>query len=467
MVHASTAHAQGPVPITLETRADPIVAHSGIGSLVAMEGDHVAVVGTNGSPFLPGTAYIFNRHTGAQVSRFDPTSIGSLRPFNGIDIESDIAVVASQNSDIVGEIPGTIWTFDVATGQQRHTLHEPPFAQESITSFGRDVSMSGGVILTADPLQGEHGLGYLFDAASGTFLRTLGLTTARGPGSWLGQTLEIEGSLAALSESPYDALGNNSHGVVLFDVETGVESGRLVVEGDYRIDSIGITDDYLVLGRPRMPHPDDVIPEDSFGGWTGVIEIYDRESLELVNSIYHPLANDDTEFGRRIEVDGDYLLTSLDLNSQVWLYKLSTGEHVGEVVHPFSHGMAGFDLQDDVIFAGSPGTDYFDEKGDFVVNPGAVYRYNFTPTPPRVAGDYDGNGIVDEDDYARWHSSFGSSTELAADGNDNGVVDLADYTVWRDRVPLPVANSVPEPGAAFLLVGVLVSIRASRPRTSR
>jgi hypothetical protein len=72
-----------------------------------------------------------------------------------------------------------------------------------------------------------------------------------------------------------------------------------------------------------------------------------------------------------------------------------------------------------------------------------------------AAGDYDGNGIVNELDYDVWRTAF-ASTSGAADGNGDGLVNAADYVVWRnaaaqiassqDTVAQPAAI-VPEPNA--------------------
>jgi len=71
-----------------------------------------------------------------------------------------------------------------------------------------------------------------------------------------------------------------------------------------------------------------------------------------------------------------------------------------------------------------------------------------------VAGDYNGNGVVDMADYNYWRSTLGSINSLAADGNNNGVVDAADYIIWRNQFNAAGvgAATVPEPAVAGLLV---------------
>jgi autotransporter-associated beta strand protein len=78
----------------------------------------------------------------------------------------------------------------------------------------------------------------------------------------------------------------------------------------------------------------------------------------------------------------------------------------------------------------------------------------------RLPGDYDYNGSVGPEDYARWKELYGTG-HPAADGNGDGIVDAVDYTVWRNHAT-PGAGAgglagglhfaVPEPAGAALAV---------------
>jgi CubicO group peptidase (beta-lactamase class C family) len=90
------------------------------------------------------------------------------------------------------------------------------------------------------------------------------------------------------------------------------------------------------------------------------------------------------------------------------------------------------------------------------------------------AGDYDGNGTIDEQDLIEWRRSFGSTVApfASGDGNGDGVVDAADYIVWRNGVaisPPSTATALPEPtgpatAAALFFLGFCLPAERFRPR---
>lgn len=84
--------------------------------------------------------------------------------------------------------------------------------------------------------------------------------------------------------------------------------------------------------------------------------------------------------------------------------------------------------------------------------------------PPR--GDYDGNGVVDGNDFAAWRSEYGmdhdgglGAASTAADGNGDGTVDAIDYAIWREQLTAgPPALVIPEPTGTEILA--IVSLAA-------
>lgn len=85
------------------------------------------------------------------------------------------------------------------------------------------------------------------------------------------------------------------------------------------------------------------------------------------------------------------------------------------------------------------------------------------------AGDYNMDGMVDEQDYQMWSQLYGSG-DILADGNGDGAVDAADYTLWRDRLggghpEVALGNSAaPEPTAvAICLLAAASAVCVRRP----
>jgi autotransporter-associated beta strand protein len=85
-----------------------------------------------------------------------------------------------------------------------------------------------------------------------------------------------------------------------------------------------------------------------------------------------------------------------------------------------------------------------------------------------IAGDYNGDGIINVADYQMWRALQGSPVTAGtkADGNANGIIDAADYVAWRKLLTTAGGTSlngasIPEP-AAFLLGAIALALTASR-----
>jgi hypothetical protein len=95
-------------------------------------------------------------------------------------------------------------------------------------------------------------------------------------------------------------------------------------------------------------------------------------------------------------------------------------------------------------------------------------------TSTAVAGDYNGDGVVNAADYTVWRNSLGQTVTpgSGADGSSNGVIDTDDYTFWKGRFGATSGSaalgsaSVPEPSSALCLaIGITAAILVRRNMT--
>ncbi len=111
--------------------------------------------------------------------------------------------------------------------------------------------------------------------------------------------------------------------------------------------------------------------------------------------------------------------------------------------------------------------------------PGTAYFDNFI-VQEVLAGDYNGNGIVDAADYTVWRDNVGQPVAAfsSADGTGDGEIGAADYDLWKANFgtflsgsgsalgagssPTPVTSSVPEPSSLVLALFLFLSAAAAR-----
>jgi hypothetical protein len=90
-----------------------------------------------------------------------------------------------------------------------------------------------------------------------------------------------------------------------------------------------------------------------------------------------------------------------------------------------------------------------------------------------LAGDYNGDSIVDAADYIVWRNSEGQTVAAysGADGDGDGAIDDADYDVWRTNFGKTavgsgalVGSSIPEPMTAIIIFPVAIAWVVRRGR---
>jgi GH35 family endo-1,4-beta-xylanase len=108
--------------------------------------------------------------------------------------------------------------------------------------------------------------------------------------------------------------------------------------------------------------------------------------------------------------------------------------------------------------------------GTFTLNKGTA-QYSVVIAP----GDYNGDHVVDAQDYIIWRRSNGSTTDLRADGNGDRMINDSDFDIWKSHFGVSygsgtsLASQVPEPGsvAPLVIAGLLLNtIRRAGSRHS-
>ena len=141
-----------------------------------------------------------------------------------------IIVSALYENDAGGAYSGKAYIFDATTGSLLHTLHNPnAYSTSANDQFGSAVAISGNLAVVGawqeDDAGGTNsGKAYIFDVTTGSLLRTLNNPNAYGTSvdDYFGQSVAISGNLAVIgSHFEDDAGGTQSGKVYIFDATTG------------------------------------------------------------------------------------------------------------------------------------------------------------------------------------------------------------------------------------------------------
>jgi hypothetical protein len=175
----------------------------------------VVIVGApydNSFAYEVGAAYLFDANTGQQLRRLLPDDGESGDYFGwSVAIEGSVAAVGAYGDDDAGDLSGSVYLFDVNTGQQIDK-----FTAEDGTpsdAFGRSVDMDANVVIVSahgDDDQGlESGAAYLFGIATGDQLAKYVPDDGAADDSF-GSGVGVCGGVAIVGASGNDDLGDAS-----------------------------------------------------------------------------------------------------------------------------------------------------------------------------------------------------------------------------------------------------------------
>lgn len=233
------------------------------GSAVAIDGFTIAI-GAKRDDDLgadSGSVYLFDALSGAQNAKLHASDGGLNHNFGeALDLDGGVLVAGAHWANGQSLFSGAAYLFDVGSSAQLAKL--AALDGTAFDFFGSSVAIDDGVVVvgarSAAPHGKESGSAYLFDVATGTQTFKLDSSGA-GIFEHFGQSVAIDGGIAAVGSAEDNVGGFASGSVALFEVATGSELAQLVATDAEPLDELGtsvaIENGVVVAGTP---HDDDL-----------------------------------------------------------------------------------------------------------------------------------------------------------------------------------------------------------------
>lgn len=244
--------------------------------VVAMAGNY-AVIGAPGDDDRgsgSGSVYVFDLTTGDQLHKLTASDGSAGDNFGGaVAISGDYVLVGAYRRSDNGASSGAAYVFDAVSGAQLHKLL--PSDGASGDFFGVSVSLSGtSAVIGAEGDDTSTGSAYVFDVASGAQTAKL-VASDRAAYDGFGRAVATNGTLAVIGAYQDDDGGSSSGSAYVFDLSTGSQLRKLTASDQsasgWFARSVAMHGDDVVFGAP---------PDDDGGFNNGAMYVFDAANGE-------------------------------------------------------------------------------------------------------------------------------------------------------------------------------------------
>ncbi|MEO2049086.1 MAG: PQQ-binding-like beta-propeller repeat protein [Pirellulales bacterium] len=421
--------------------ASDAAADDRLGQAVAIEGN-IAVVGANRNDDAgtnSGSAYLFDTTTGNELFKLTASDAEAKAIFgHSVAIDGTTAIVSAYGDNHAGTNSGSVYLFDVITGNELLKLTASDAAEGD--QFGHGLDISGDRVIAGsyrnDDAGRDSGSAYLFDATTGEELFKLTASDAAA-GDWFGYWTAISGNIAVVGSRRADGVGTNSGAVYLFDVTTGNELMKLTAsdakEGDEFGYAVDIEGNKLIVGTWGYNYT---------GGGPGSAYVFNvstgNELFKLTPSD-HGLGD---EYGYAVGISGNTAIVgsfgdnadSGSNSGSAYLFDLTFGD---ELLKFSASDPAGYDEFGTAVgISGNKGLAGAWRTNSSTVGPdvGQAYLFDFSTVIPPGA-DFNNDSNIDNEDLELWESSLPIPR---LDVNRDKQVDGADFLLWQRSVQVEI-----------------------------
>jgi|GEM_PF-1195351 len=428
---ATPAWAAPLVPETILTTSDASFGDT-LGQAVDIDGN-IAIAGANRTDDAgsgSGSAYLFDVTTGEELFKLTASDAAAGDIFgHSVAIDGNTAFVSGIGNSDAGEDSGSVYLFDVATGEELMKLTASDAAEGDAFGHGLDISGNRAIVgaFHDDDKGNSSGSAYVYDVTTGDEL--FKLTASDGAANdWFGYWVAIDGNIAIVGARRADGAGLNSGSAYLFDVTTGAELMKLTASDAAAGDEFGyavkINGNLAIVGAYL---------DDGAGVNSGSAYVFDVTTGEELLKLTAPDAAAGDEFGRAVGISGYTAVVSSENDDEAgidsgsaYVYDLTFGDLLGKLTPSDGAGRDQFstavEISGSVVLSGA-----WKHDNASGLDVGQAYLYDVSTLLPPGA-DFNHDGTVDNADLLIWESS---NANQRLDFNGDGQVDNDDLLLWQ------------------------------------
>ncbi len=301
--------------------------------------DNTAIVGAwqdDDNGFRSGSVYTFDVVTGNQLLKIVPSDGVANGQFGlSVGISGDKVIVGARGSKTNVNASGAAYVFDVASGAELRKLHSTRVGGNDY--FGWAVDISNNIAIVSAERDSDHGTSsgaaYLFDVTTGTELFKLTASDASVADSF-GISVAIDGTKAIVGA--YQNRGGNSNfgSAYLFDVTTGTQLAKLVPNDPGVFDwfgwSVGISGNTAIVSALR---------DDDNGNDSGSAYLFDVTTGAQLAKLTPSDGAEGDAFGGSVAISGNMAIVSAEgdddngsNSGSAYLFDVTTGTELAKLL---------------------------------------------------------------------------------------------------------------------------------------
>ena len=247
-----------------------------------------------------GAAYVFELASGSQLLRVLPSDGSPEDEFGrSIALSADVLAVGAYLKDEIGADSGCVYLFDLSTGEETRQLL--PSNGVAGDRFGLSVAIGSGVVVVgapyADRSGARSGTVYIFDIATGNEIAEL--NPADGAlGREFGWSVAIDGDHIVVGAPSDDHSGYNSGSVYVYELSSGSQVWKLTADDASENARFGVSvsleSDSLIVGAHHR-----------FGDEAGAAYRFDVTTGEQRSKLLQSDGTVGDAFGQSVAVRGN------------------------------------------------------------------------------------------------------------------------------------------------------------------